>query len=1496
MAEGSASILARYDPNVLDARQVARFLRQLGLLIEQFQRQLELGTALRHDVCLHDVIAQKASEAPDSPAVYAWDGEWSHAELDRVSSRLAGYIQSLKLDAGHAVPLCFEKSKWMVAGVLAVLKAGHAFALVDPAHPAARVAQICRQTSATFALASRLHSDTFRGFVRNTIVLDDSLLRSLASGERGFTPVAKPHDLAYIIFTSGSTGEPKGAMLEHRAFASCALQFSPYFGIDKDTRSLQFSSYAFGSSLAETLCTLMHGGCVCIPSDHDRMNDISGFIKQARVNWSTLTPSFVSTIPPESLSGLRTLLSGGESFSAYQRDSFSSRIQVINAYGQSESSTMCGGAHVYEDTTDLQNIGRALGARYWITDPNDPDKLAPIGCVGELMIESPGIARGYVVPPPPDQSPFLDNAPAWYPAEWRQKQQVKGYRFYRTGDLVCYRPDGTVTYLGRRDSQVKIRGQRVELGDVESHLRKALPKHLIPVAEAVKRSHEASSTALVAFLFGPFQPEEAAHHEKEAYILDSSAAQRIRAPLQQALPDYAVPSYFIRMEQRPTIVTGKTDRKRLRSIGAKLVEELIQSAISSQPETMLGEPAGAEDQLRQMWFRSLQLPPTSNSHGANFFELGGDSIAAIKLVNMARSVGMELTVTDVFQNPTWKGLAATIRKDSSKDGHITATTYQGPVELSYAQGRLWFLDQLNQGSSWYLVPFAERLRGPLQIEALTAALHALKQRHETLRTTFEEHDGVGMQVVQESHARELRVVDVSSNPGSYEEVLRQEQTTPFDLSTEPGWRVTLLQLGKEDHILSIVFHHIISDGWAIDIMRKELGIFYAAARRSEDPLAQLPPLSIQYRDFALWQKQEAQVAEHQRQLEYWTQQLADNSPAELICDKPRPAILSGDAGEINFAIEGRLFESLQAFCRNHQVTPFAVLFAAFRATHYRLTGAEDVTIAAPIANRSRSELEDMIGFFVNTQCLRTVIENNQTFYDLVQQVRSTATTAWEHQDVPFERIVSALLPGSRDASRNPLSQLAFALHSQQDFGRIHLQDVHGESLPTIPTTRFDMEFHLYREQDRFRGNVPFASDLFEHTTISGVVSTFLEVLRRGLDKPEARVATLPLTDRMAELHKMGLHNVEKTNYPRDASLVDLFLEQVAAHPKSVAVTDTSSTSLTYAELDQQSNKLASWLRQRQMAPETLVAVLAPRSCQTILTFLAILKANLAYLPLDVNMPAGRVEAILSAVQGHKLVFLGAGTPMPEIQVSNVEVVSITDALSEAVITSRPEDATARPQATSLAYVMFTSGSTGQPKGVMVEHRGIVRLVRQSNVNSKLPPAARLAHLSNVAFDASTWEIWSALLNGGTLVCIDYFTTLDSKALEATFVQEQIQVAMLPPALLKQCISNAPAMLRGLDVLFAGGDRFDSRDAIETKALVRGSVYNAYGPTENTVISTFYEISEHDHSFANGVPVGRAMSNSGAYIMDPDQQLVPLGLWESLLLLVMVLHGAIQTRR
>ncbi|KAI1429134.1 hypothetical protein F5Y12DRAFT_539171 [Xylaria sp. FL1777] len=1495
MSDDSALLTARYDPRVVDDLQMARFLRQLGYLIQKFQShdvdlplvgQLDLVTqedraeianwnseSLRaHDIPIHDVITARAAAMPGKTAVSAWDGEWTYAELENVSSRLARHIQTLDLGQGQTVlPLCFEKSKWVVAGVLAVLKAGYAYTLIDPSSPQARIAQICRQTSTTVALTSKLHCDTMRAVVDHCVVVDDDAFQSFSYDESWVQPTVNPQDLAYVLFTSGSTGEPKGAMIEHRGFTSCALEFGPALGINKDTRALQFASYAFGAFLLEVVVTLVFGGSVCIPSDDDRMNNVPDFIRRFEVNWALLTPSFIGTIQPDSVPGLQTLVSVGEPMSSSLRDTWAPRVQLLNGYGQSESSSICSVTKVDSFSPGPSNICRAVGANFWVVDPDEFNRLAPIGGIGELVVESQGIARGYIIAPPQGSSPFISTIPAWYPS----RQLPDGVNFYRTGDLVCYRSDGSVVYLGRGDSQVKIRGQRVETGEVEARLREQLSSNLIPVVEAVKRTGPSGSTLLVAFLVESSKGAE----NIDPRILDNSTATSINEKLQQVLPQHSVPSYYILMNHLPQTVTGKTDRRRLRSIASKLLDELVQN-VTAQPTVRFGSSVTTKEaKLRELWFRGLGLDPDSNSGRANFFELGGDSIAAIKMVNMAKLAGIVLRVTDIFENPELAGLTSAIFSDSPSYSPIPTTTYDGPVEQSFAQGRLWFLDQLNSEASWYLIPYAVRMRGRLRIDALTTALMALEQRHETLRTTFEEQDGSGMQVIHATCMKELKVSDVSGDKnGGYPQLLHREQTAPFNLASESGWRVSLIRLEEDDHILSIVMHHIISDGWSVDILRRELSQFYTAALRGHDPLSGVKPLPINYRDFAVWQK--LQKAEHERQLEYWTKQLVDSSPAEFLIDLPRPPILSAQAGSVPVTIEGELYQKLLKFCKAQNATSFAVLLAAFRAVHYRLTGAEDATIGTPAANRNRPELEDMIGFFVNTQCMRITVEGSDTFESLVRQVRSTAAAAFEHQDVPFDRVVSATLPGSRDTSRNPLVQLVFAMHSQQDLGKFELEGLKGEPLTNAITTRFDVEFHLFQEAGKLSGHMIFAADLFKLETIENVRKIFNMILREGLSQPETPIATLPLTDGLVSLRTMGLLEMETTEYPRELSVVDVFREQVAAHSQALAVTDSSSR-LTYAELDRQSDQLAEWLRRRNMVAETVVGVLAPRSCQTVIALIGILKANLAYLPLDINAPNGRLETILSALPGHKLILCSDTVPQ-EIQLPDMELVRISNALKHRDTNGLNGHAGApvRPSATSLAHVIFTSGSTGSPKGVMIEHRSIIRLVK-GNIIPKLPPTARVAHLSKIAFDAATWEIYTPLLNGGTLVCIDYMTSLDSKALDAVFAREQVQAALLTPALFKQCLADSPATLGRLDILISGGDRFDGQDAIAAQALVRVGVYNAYGPTENGVISTIYKVVKND-SFVNGVPIGRAINNSGAYIVDPQQKLVPVGVMGELI--------------
>ncbi|KAG6012676.1 NRPS protein [Claviceps pusilla] len=967
---------------------------------------------------------------------------------------------------------------------------------------------------------------------------------------------------------------------------------------------------------------------------------------------------------------------------------------------------------------------------------------------------------------------------------------------------------------------------------------------------------------------------------------------RVLEELKSQLPSYMLPRLIRVVDKMPINRNGKLDRQAL----ARGIKKTDLNGAQTNQEPPRND---VERVLCEAFARVLGI--TLGIHD-DFFQHGGHSLNATRASSGINTrLGANITVKDIFDCPTVAALAQRIGASGGSGRHVPIPrrkSVQGEhAEQSFAQRRLWFLEQLHPGSTWYLLPFAVRLRGPLDYDALTAALCALEERHETLRTTFGERNGVAVQIVQPFRPSRLDVTDLDTAATngaeevvSWERGVAEEQTKPFDLEREKPWRVKLYRLGEHHHVLSIVMHHIASDGWSVDVLRKELAGLYSAARQAGPPPRPLAvkPLPVRYQDYAAWQKGPDQAEEHQRQLDYWVEHLDGSRPAELWCDGRRPAALSGRAAAREFEIAGSLYDKLMDFCRaRRHVTPFIVLLAAFRAAHYRLTGATDATIGTPIANRNRQELEEMIGFFVNIQCMRIRIEEEESFQDLVQQVRSVATRAFANQDVPFETIVSRLQT-DRDASRNPLVQIVFALHPQLDLGRFQLQGVVSEPLSSSVTSRFDLECHLFQEKQSLRGRVVFSTDLYRPQTIENLTRTFCDLVERGMAEPETRIHALPLLtpDCQARLEQWRLVGVNRCPYPRESSVVDVFRQQVSAHPDEIAVTDSrTGTALTYAELDVQSDRLCRWLSRRRpsLAAETLVGVYASRCPQTIVMFLGILKANLGYLPLDVKLPPGRLDSILSASQGSMLVLTGDDATFPAVRRGNVDLVPVSGVLKEEtpeIVDTRDSTSASPPTASSIAYVMFTSGSTGRPKGVIIEHRGIVRLAtKQGNSFKKLDPRGTMAHVSNLAFDASTWEIYTALLNGATLVCVDDLTAMDADALTSIYTQHRVRNAFFTPALLKEHVQH-PTLLRTLHTVCTGGELCDPAVYNAALGLVSGTVIHCYGPTEDTCMSTVYcpEGKEEEAGLlAERVPIGRPISNTGVCVMDSALRPVPVGI-------------------
>ncbi|KAI9147152.1 Nonribosomal peptide synthetase dtxS1 [Paramyrothecium foliicola] len=1505
-------VKAGFDSEVISKWQAKQLLHQLGVAVEQLATKStatdqmlgsiypvsvedektiwswnkDIPNAVEH--CVHDLVHSHAQANPSAPAICSSEGELSYGELDALSTRLASYIANHKVMSSGSettIPLYFEKSIWTIVAIQAVLKAGAAFVLVDPSLPAARRDYMIQETgNSSLIIASPQTAEEIAVRGREVFQVSADHLAALPE-DAGFTTRANPDSPAYIMFTSGSTGQPKGVVITHRAASTGCSGHGGVADFDNSIRVLQFSSYAFDACIVELITTLIFGGCICVPQD--RHSDINESINNMAVNTVVLVPSVARTLHPDSVAKLDKLVLCGEKPTEKDIEMFSPVQVALNAYGPAEC-TICCSVSTMDTNLESRCIGQAVGSVTWVVSAEDHNRLVPIGAIGELLVEGHILARGYLKNPQKTAEVFVED-PEWLIRGTAGQPGRRG-RLYKTGDLVRYEEDGRMIFIGRKDSQAKIRGQRLELAEVEHHIREALGPNTNVAAEIITLKNESGKPLLAAYIANGSLPiarksgGEALHQlcqvSEDTYLARPDA--EFELELQQRLPSYMVPTVYFHLQSIPQTASGKTSSRRLRTIGSALsAEDLAKQRTASngnkrQPST------DKEKLIRDVWARVLNLPAPNIGLDDNFIQLGGDSVTAMMVVGEARKLGLDFGVSDVLHKPRLHHLAdAALLASSNIPEDIPRTQVQGPVEQSYAQSRLWFLDQLYPNSTQYLMPYAMRIRGPLNLPALRAALLALEDRHETLRTTFTTENDIELQIVQPLEPRELNIIDISEGDEvAFEKALQVEQNTPFDLRKETSWRITIYRFSREYHVLSIVMHHIINDGWSSSILQRELSIFYSAALHGEDPLSRIKPLPISYRDYAVWQKQQEQVDHYQKQLVYWTTQLENSQPAELFCDYQRPATLSGQAAIQTITIDGSLYDRLQSFCREREVTPFVALLAAFRATHYRLTGSEDATIGTANANRDKWQLRDVIGFFVNLQCLRLKTNEDQTFEELVQQVQATNKASLENPDVPFEQVVAELKKRqNRDISRQPLVQMVFTLHSQKDLGHFKFEGVETEQLHAELSSRFDLEFHVAQEENCFRGEVAYSTELFDPNTISSMLSVFQTILELGLETPSEPIGFMDLaTDKgISTLEEHGLLKVQQTTYPRESSIVDVFAKQVATFPNRIAVKDAAGQ-LTYAELDRRSDDVSLWLRSQSLPGEQLVAVYSTRSSWTIIAYFGILKANMAYLPLDTKTPEARVEDILSRINGQKVVLLGPGVNAPSLQLENVKYMSVEDI--------QPQDSTnlpsiTTPSANSLAYVLFTSGSTGKPKGVMIEHRGVLRLVTENNIVQHLPSAPVMAHVGNISFDITTWEIYAALLNGGTVVCIDNMTVLDTKALARVFLREMINTTIITPVLLKHCLAESPAMLAQLQLLVVGGDKADGRDLSLAQQITKRKVVNAYGPTENSVMSTFYCLQDAE-VLNDGVPIGRAISNSGAYVVDRQMRLVPLGVIGELL--------------
>ncbi|MDT5271751.1 MAG: hypothetical protein QOH49_3937, partial [Acidobacteriota bacterium] len=1075
----------------------------------------------------------------------------------------------------------------MLVGVLGILKAGGAYVPLDAAYPRERLAFMLEDARTPVLLTQQHLVSALPEHDSRLVLLDTDWPQIDRSSARNLSAKGvTPGNLAYLIYTSGSTGRPKGVCIEHRSAVTMLRWAREVYAAEDYATVLASTSICFDLSVYELFVPLSWGGKVVLAENALQLRALPAAGEVTLVN--TVPSAMAELIRMGGVpASVRTVNLAGEPLKRVLADQvygLEHVRQVWNLYGPTEDTTYSTYSLVAKGGEQQPTIGRPLnGTQAYILD--ERRQMVPAGEVAELYLGGMGLARGYLRRPELTAERFIPDA---FSAE-------PGARLYRTGDLARFRPDGELEYLGRLDHQVKVRGYRIELGEIEA----VLSQHEdVRDAVVVAIESEAGEKSLAAYVVAAGRPEQ--------------VTGELRRYLRAKLPDYMVPSDFVLMEALPLTPNGKVDRRALPAPGrsrAALASEFV------PPRNAL------EEQLAGMWAELLKVEG-AGVHD-NFFELGGHSLLATRLLSrMREAFHVELPQRTLFTCPTIATLAEQLQaaldapRGSATEAPLAPLPRTAELALSFGQQRFWFVDQLEAGQSVYNVPVAVRLDGKLHVPALQHALNKVVARHESLRTTFHAKDGQPVQVVAEASPIELAVTNLEHLPEKEREaeasrLATEEAQRPFDLAAGPLVRVSLLQLSEREHVLLLTMHHIISDGWSLDVLFSELSTLYGARLRGvPSPLA---PLPIQYADFAQWQRDRLQGELFEAQVSYWKRQL-DGAAArlELPADRPRPAVQTYNGAVESLPLSAEFGDGLKKLSRQSGATLYMTLLAAFKVLLSRYSGQSDIVVGSPIANRNRAEIEPLIGFFVNTLVLRTDLSGDPTFEELLERVREMALDAYAHQDVPFEKLVEELQP-ERDLSRHPLFQVMFVLEDDPSLSL----ELAGTSARWMPvdngTAKMDLILRVTETDEGLVGAVEYNTDLFDAATIKRLVDNFRVLLEGIVARPNEQISSLPLISEAERHQLLHIFNRPAASYRQDVCLTRLFEAQVERTPDAAAVS-FEREQLTYSELNRRANQLARHLRELGVGPEVLVGICVERSLEMVVGLLGILKAGGAYVP------------------------------------------------------------------------------------------------------------------------------------------------------------------------------------------------------------------------------------------------------------------------------------------
>ncbi|AKJ04229.1 non-ribosomal peptide synthase protein (TIGR01720 family)/amino acid adenylation domain-containing protein [Archangium gephyra] len=1373
---------------------------------------------------LGQVLELQAARTPEALAVEGSGRRLSYRELEERARSLAHRLRREGVGPEARVGVLLEKSVEAVVAFWGVQLAGGVYVPLEAVLPAERLEWMARDAGVRAVV-------TLRGLeARCQLPEGVSVVRleELEEASGALEAGVQPGNACYILYTSGSTGRPKGVVVTHEGACDLVHGKLRAFGVGAEGRVMQLASLGFDASIWEYLMAMAVGAALYMPAG-GRVplgEELRRELEEGGVTVVTLPPSVLALLPDEGLEHLRVVMSVGEACPAELVERWAPGRRFVNGYGPTEAS-VCVTWEECEPGGGRPGIGGPLGnVRAYVLD--GAMRPVPTGVAGELYLGGPGLARGYVGRPELTAERFVPDALSGEP----------GARLYRTGDVVRWRADGRLDFLGRVDAQVKVNGVRIEPGEVEAALRELAGARQAHVKAWKGPSGE---SRLVAYVV----PGEATPREERD----------VRALLRQRLAEVMVPSAFVWLEALPLTPSGKVDGRALPA-----PEEVRpEGRHSVAPRNEL------ERELAHLWEELLGVHPVGVTD--SFFDLGGHSLLATQLVSRVRKeLGVEVPLQAVFDAPTLEALAAYITAVGGAASAVVplvrALDTDGPPPLSFAQQRLWFLEQFQPGNTAYNIPVALRLEGPLDTAALERALEEVVRRHEVLQAIIESRGGEP--VLRFSgplrlplEPMDLSALDVGPRSEAVERLASEESHRPFELSRGPLLRATLLRLGEREHVLLLTVHHIVFDGWSAGILFRELAALYDAFCRGEP--SPLPELPLRYSDHARWQREWLKGEVLEEQLAYWKRRLAGSPPVlDLPLDRPRPAQRSRRAGQVPVVLSRELSEALEALAQREGCSLFMVLLAGFQALLARWSGQEDVVVGTPVAGRTRVEVEGLIGLFVNTLVLRTDVSGAPSFRELLGRVREVALGAYAHQDVPFEKLVEELKP-ERELRHSPLFQVMFVLQNTPGHGvslrELKLSPVEREG----PAAKLDLTLGLTPTPEGLRGAFSYDTSLFEPETLHRLARHLERLLSEVVRAPEQRVVDVELL--VGEERARVLE--EWSRGPRvegaQEGLGQVLELQAARTPEALAV-EGSGQRLSYRELEQRARGLAHRLRREGVGPEVRVGVLLEKSVEAVVAFWGVQLAGGVYVPLEAVLPAERLEW-MARDAGVRAVVTKRGLEDRSRLPEGVPVVVLEEVGGEA----GPLESGVR--AGNAAYVLYTSGSTGRPKGVVVTHEGACDLIPGKARAFGVGAESRVMQLASLGFDASIWEYLLTVSVGAALYVPAGGRVPLGEELRRELVEGGVTVLTLPPSVLALLPDEG---LEHLRVVMVAGEACPA-ELVERWGRSRRLV-NGYGPTEVSVLATWEECEPGEAR----PPIGGPLANTQAYVLDRAMRPVPPG--------------------